>query len=324
VNNDCEIATLDEKYLRLNGTMDSSTHEWRMKDRAKLDALLQMAEIGARHGIAFAKKAEIDPSVLAMIYERAAHQRLQGDDVSALDALRNYWRCALLGNMCWQLAHTPKAQPVDISSLGKEGGKPAKKDGKKTDATTVAKGDDKAKKDETANAVTATPAPTASTNVVVVVNPPGTATSTNEIVTPAAPNASTNTVVAVNPPVAPIATNEVAIPVAPIATNQTEHPAPPPAATNTDVAVNPPVAPIATNHPAPSPVPSVPPTAPAPPPVATASNDTNEMNIPVAPIAKVEDYAGSGSPPATNAAPVIGPIPPSNKSDNADGHGGAF
>jgi hypothetical protein len=92
VNNDCEIATLDEKYLRLNGTMDPSTHDWHVKDRGKLDALLQMAEIGARHGIAFAEKAEIDPSVLAMIYEKAAHQRLQGDDVSALDALRNYWR----------------------------------------------------------------------------------------------------------------------------------------------------------------------------------------------------------------------------------------
>ena len=116
VDHDCEIATLDEKYLRLSGTMDPVTHEWHVKDRAKLDALLQMAEIGARHGIAFAEKAEIDPSVLAMIYERAAHQRIQGDDASALDALRNYWRCALLGNVCWQLAHTPKAQPVDLSS----------------------------------------------------------------------------------------------------------------------------------------------------------------------------------------------------------------
>ncbi len=49
-----------------------------MKDRGRLDALLQMAEIGARHGIAFAEKAEIDPSVLAMIYEKAAHERTQG------------------------------------------------------------------------------------------------------------------------------------------------------------------------------------------------------------------------------------------------------
>lgn len=33
VNHDCEIATLDEKYLRLSGTMDPVTHEWRLKDR---------------------------------------------------------------------------------------------------------------------------------------------------------------------------------------------------------------------------------------------------------------------------------------------------
>jgi hypothetical protein len=44
------------------------------------------------------------------------------------------------------------------------------------------------------------------------------------------------------------------------------------------------------------------------------------MNIPVAPVAKVEDYAGVQTPPATNGAPVIGPIPPSSKSDNADSH----
>jgi len=319
VNNDCEIATLDEKYLRLNGTMDSSTHEWRVKDRGKLDALLQMAEIGARHGIAFAEKAEIDPSVLAMIYERGAHQRIQGDDASTLDALRNYWRCALLGNVCWQLAHTPKAQPVDLSSTPPAGDsdKTAKKEEKKTDVTAIAKGDDKTKKDETANA---TPAPTASTNVVVVVKPPGARMETNEIVTPVAPPATTNTVIVVNPPVVPIATNEVVIPVAP------------PATTNTVVAVNPPVAPIATNEivipvapiatnrtdqTAPVPSPTEAPTAHS---AATASDNTNEMNIPVAPIAITEDYAGSNAPPATNAAPVIGPIPPSNKSDNADSH----
>jgi len=315
VNNDCEIATLDEKYLRLNGTMDSSTHEWHVKDRGKLDTLLQMAEVGARHGIAFAEKAEIDPSVLAMIYESAAHQRTQGDDASALDALRNYWRCALLGNVCWQLAHTPKAQPVDLSGgpPGADSGKPDQKDEKKTAATAVAKGD---------AASNASHAPTASTNVVVVVNPPGTQTATNEIVTPVAPTAVTNTVVVVNPPVAPpVLTNadvSVSPPVAPIATHPTDHPAPPP------IPPVPPVANASTTNSTPPPtlpVPPVPPAAPAPPPAATASD---EANIPVAPIAKVGDYAGSDAPSATNAAPVIGPIPPSNKSDNADGHGGAF
>src|SRR5260221_1741497 len=96
--------------------MDPTTHDWHVKDRPKLDALLQMAEIGAGHGIAVAEKTEIDPSVLAMIYEKAGYQRTQGSDASALDALRNYWRCALLGNMCWQLAHTHKAQPVNLTS----------------------------------------------------------------------------------------------------------------------------------------------------------------------------------------------------------------
>ncbi len=350
VNNDCEIATLDEKYLRLNGTMDPSTHEWRVKDRGKLDALLQMAEIGARHGIAFAEKAEIDPSVLAMIYERAAHQRIEGDDASALDALRNYWRCALLGNVCWQLAHTLKAQPVNLSSAppGGNADKPAKKDEKKTDVAATAQGDDKTKKDKTPAAA---PTPAASTNGVVAVNPPVAPIATKEVdipvapiatheaVTPAAPPASTNTVVAVNPPVAPIATKKDDIPVAPIATHEAVTPAAPPASTNTVVAVNPPVAPIASkeddipvapiathkmDQPAPPPTPPAPPNTPAPPPAAKASDDTNDMNIPVAPVAKAEDYAGSGAPPATNAAPITGPIPPSNKSDNADDHGGAF
>ena len=100
VNHDCEIATLDEKYLRLSGTVDPVTHEWHVKDRARLDALLQSAEAGARLGIAFAEKAEVDSSVLSLIYERASYLRIQSDDAAALDALRHYWRCALLGNMC--------------------------------------------------------------------------------------------------------------------------------------------------------------------------------------------------------------------------------
>jgi hypothetical protein len=338
VNHDCEIATLDEKYLRLSGTLDPATHEWRVKDRGKLDALLQMAEIGARHGIAFAEKAQIDPSILAMIYERAAHERLQGDDASALDSLRNYWRCALLGNVCWQLAHTPKAQPVDLSTLApaKNGGKSAAKEGKKSE-TTDNSGDESTNKD--ANA--APPVPTASTNTVVVVNPPSAQVSTNEVVTPVAPittnevvNPSapapevtvnppspdygtapvappTNSEIAANPPVAPIATNDDAIPVAPVATNA-------------DVAANPPVAPIATRNddnipvapiakqsdeiatPTPTdtaPTNSVPVAPSAPAPAVTAANDPAAVNIPVAPIARVEDYSGNGAPPATNTAP---------------------
>ena len=318
VNHDCEIATLDEKYLRLSGAMDPTTHDWHVKDHAKLDALLQMAEIGARHGIAFAVKAGIDPSILAMIYERAAHGRLQDDDASALDSLRNYWRCALLGNVCWQLAHIPKAQPVDLGTVA-----PAK-DGKKADAGTTS-----SDKTNQANSSEPAPGPATSTNTVVRVSAPTAQATTNEIVTPVPPAPTAVAVVPppvipvapiatnelvnvapppnygdpapVNPPVAPIATNEDNIPVAPIATNMESEPAPPPA---------PPV-----NAPSASPVPT-----PPPAPAATAGD---EAQIPVAPIAKVEDYTAPSAAPATNSAPSSAALP-ITKPDNADGHSGSF
>jgi hypothetical protein len=320
-NHDCEIATLDEKYLRLNGTVDPVTHEWHVKDHAKLDALLQMADIGARHGIAFAAKADIDPSILAMIYERAAHARIENDDASALDSLRNYWRCALLGNVCWQLAHVAKAQPVDLGKAP-----PAPGD-KKPDAAGAASTDDKGKTDGT---------PATSTNSVVKVNPPTAETTTNEIVTTVAPTPTNTDTVPVapiatneteppvpppnygdnagpapmNPPVAAVATNTDNIPVAAIATNTDNIPVAP-IATNTD---NIPVAPIATN--ADQPTPPVPvavaqpanpvPVPPTPSPAPASAPD--DANIPVAPIAKVQDYS-SGDAPSTNATPPT-PAPP--------------
>ena len=378
VNNDCEIAALDEKYLRLGGTMDAATHEWRVKDRGRLDALLQMAEVGARHGIAFADKAQIDPSVLAMIYERAAHERIEGDDSSALDALRNYWRCALLGNMCWELAHTPKAQPVDLStvSAGSDGNKTDKKDGTKTAAAAVAQGDKTTK----AAGPEAAPSPTTPANAATASNPPIAVPTPTAIATPVAPAAEPNAVIAVNPPVAPSASQDVVAPqsappaensaptenppvapvanhevhaavtpatmtrtdvaedppVAPIASHDAVNPVAPTAIPRADVAEDPPVAPIATNDvatPAP-PTPAPPaasaatnsissPATPAPSPSVTAANDPDGMNIPVVPVARVEDYSGGDSQSATNAAPP-GPIPPSTKPDNADGHGGSF
>jgi len=187
VNNDCEIATLDEKYLRLNGTIDQATHEWHVTDRAKLDSLLQSAEAGARQGIAFAQKAEVDPSVLAMIYERGSYLRIQTDDASALEALRQYWRCALLGNMCWQLAHAHKAQPVDLSKEDApddkttDKNKEKDKDKDKAKPTEAAASDkDKSNKDSQKKA----PAPPPS-NAEVTVTP----SPVNEAITPAPPRA---------------------------------------------------------------------------------------------------------------------------------------
>ncbi len=322
VNHDCEIATLDVKYLRLSATMDPATR------RAKLDALLQMAEIGARHGIAFAEKAGIDPSVLAMIYERAAHERTQDDDASALDSLRNYWRCTLLGNVCWQLAHTPKAQVVDLGGAPANGSaKPAAGDAKKPDdvhqtaatpsSTNTVVVVNPPTAQLTTNEVVTPVVPPAIVNPPVVVNPPVAPSGTNDVVAPVAPSAGTNPPVVVNPPVAPIATNTDDIPVAPIATNLTDQPAPPvpqpappapqPASASTTNAISPPTPP--------APVPTA-------TPVVTAVDDAN---IPVAPIAKVEDYAGTTAPATTNAPSSVGPIPPSTgRSDNADSRGGGF
>jgi hypothetical protein len=338
VNHDCEIATLDEKYLRLGGAVDPATREWHVKDHSKIDAMLQMADIGARHGIAFAVKAEIDPSVLAMIYERAAHERIANDDATALDSLRNYWRCALLGNVCWQLAHTPKAQPVDLSkeslAPGDKSDKSDKGDkGDKGGKNSEARASDGSKKSNGASG------PTMSTNAVVKVTAPGEAMPA-EIIAPV-PSASTNTDMVVIPPVAPIATNAVVDPApapvpdygtAPVpAPAPAPTPAPAPMAPTAPVAPVPPVVPVApvapvvdesnvpvakiatnfTDQPAPpAPVEQQPPPAPtptpAPAPMPTPApatvNVPDDANIPVAPIAKVQDFNTT-----TNAPPVPKP-----------------
>ena len=141
VNTDCEIATLDQKYLRLGGTVDPGTREWHLKDRSKLDELLQTAQRGALEGAAFAQEAEVNPSIFGMIYERAAYLRSHGDDANALAGLRHYWRCALLGNMCWQLAHTHKAAAVDLGNAdGKKGKKTTGKEAKEKTAAELASG----------------------------------------------------------------------------------------------------------------------------------------------------------------------------------------
>ena len=301
-NTDCEIATLDEKYLRLSGTVDPVSHEWHVKDRAKLDALVQSAESGARQGIAFAEKAEVNSAVLAMIYERAAHLRIQDDDASALDALRLYWRCALLGNMCWQLAHTRKAQPVDLSA---EGDKPAEKSAPaKTQATNSNVNATKAAADAATAKLLGTPNPPAPSVAA------HSATTSNPPVVPVAshpyPAPSPKVEDVINPPVVPIA-------------HDTEYKAPPRALPVTDDTIP---------TPAPVPVPAppralpvtddvTPAPAPIPKPVVTPPA-TDDSGIPVAPIAKVQDYSGGDTSPATNTPPPSAPP----KNDNADAHGG--
>ena len=317
VNNDCEIAALDEKYLHLSGAIDPATHEWHLKDRAKLDALLQSAEGGARQGITFAERAEVDTAVLDMIFERASQLRLAGDEVSGLDALRNYWRCALLGNMCWQLAHTRKAEPVDLAA-DKDGKKDKKPDDKTADAKdktkdtadTGAKAGDKTAADATKSSSTTNapdttkPASPGDTNIAVTPPPPeppvpmpapvaADATTNAEAVTPAP---ATNLAVT---PAPPPATDAMVIPTVPIVDSTN---APPRALPVTDDAANTNSAP-----PAPAPTPA-PPEAPAPRavPVTTASDDSS---IPVAPVARSEDLSG-GDNNATTNAPTVTPVNP--------------
>jgi hypothetical protein len=318
-NTDCEIATLDEKYLRLNGTVDPTTHEWHVQDRAKLDSLLQAAELGARRGITFAGKAEIDVSVLAMIYEKAGHLRIQGDDASALDALRQYWRCALLGNLCWQLAHAQKAQAVDLTNTASDDNKPAGGDDKKGDDKGKVADQDKAKTDEKPVATNDNsdkekenkdqkPEVASTDKSESTKDRPSTETPTPK---PSAPEVKPDNVAA-NPSPPP---------------HQPDAPASPPPTPPVAVAVTPPPhAPVvadatATPTPAPAttPAPPNPPTAPPAPPTVVNNDD----NIPVAPIAKPSDMDG-GDSPTTNAAPVIGPTPPPPKTDNSDGHSAAF
>lgn len=108
-NEYCELATLNEKYLHLGATFDVTTLQWIIKDSAALQNQLQVAEAGARRGISLAENAGIDTSALALIYESASTLRTSSDNTARLEGLRQYWRCALLGSLSWQLGYLPQA-----------------------------------------------------------------------------------------------------------------------------------------------------------------------------------------------------------------------
>lgn len=319
VNNDCEIAALDEKYLHLSGTIDPATHEWHVKNRAKLDALLQSAEGGARLGITFAEKAEVDTSVLDMIYERASQLRLQSDDASGLDALRNYWRCALLGNMCWQLAHSHKAEPVDLAA-GKNGDKSKGKDDKNKSDDKVAKdkGEDKDKdkdKPKDSDKTTSVAADKSTPPTPHDSAPPPDTNSDVVAIAPPAPIPAPEPVPTPEPTPAPI---PVVNP-APDTTNTTDVPTPPKALPVTDEFV----APTPNNPPPTPPVPTPTPTptpAPTPAPVPPVAAVSDEANIPVAPVARNEDFSADASTnAATNNPPTNAPPAPSPNDKSATG-----
>lgn len=312
VNTDCEIAALDEKYLRLTGTLDQATRTWHVKDRSQLDTQLDLAEKGAQQGAAFAQQAQVNPDIFAMILERASYLRQHGDDDNALAGLREYWRCALLGNMCWQLAHTHKAAAVDLSAETPDGDK--KKDKKADDKNKSTVMD----KDKAVPAATNSPAvkkaPPANDK-----SAPANPVSTNTVETPVAPatNAAPENAAPANKPAETATADKNAnlnsdkvTPVEAAPTNAIVNVPPVPPASGP--AVESPTSNVSTNA-APV-VPAIKAVTPEPPvaPVANAVTPaTNEP--PIAPIASdndLENPAPSTAEPArTNAAPATHAFP---------------
>jgi hypothetical protein len=342
VNTDCEIASLDQKYLRLKGAIDPTTREWHVQNRAQLDALLDLATTGAQQGAAFANQAQVSPDVFAMILERASYLRQHGDDTNALAGLRNYWRCALLGNMCWQLAHTHKAAAVDLSAenppdkKGKEKTADAAKTGEAAKAAATAKA--ASTNAATANAP-ATNAPSASaTNVVATpatnapaAHPPGVPTPAVQFPNAAAgldQNGARMSTEATNAPSAAPAPATVAVDPGPAAVVPVAQPeakgnnAPPvalPVETNAAPVAAGPVPAIEESYPRALPVELPAPASPAP---NAPAPSTNAALAPApAPGAKPDDeYTGGEgaapvalpvNPPVTNAPAAVPVAPPS-------------
>lgn len=117
VNEYCEVSVLEQKYARLGGSFQPEIMEWQIENKAALESMLQQAEAGAKRGVVFAQRVGVDTAILAMIYESASNLRQNPDSNLQLEALRQYWRCALLGSMCWQLGFLPKSDAAPAAAV---------------------------------------------------------------------------------------------------------------------------------------------------------------------------------------------------------------
>ena len=111
INTLTEVDALRAKYLVMDGAFDSGSAQWLLRSDALLERMIQASEAGARRGIAFLNKLGVDPAPLRLIHERADGLRHSLDAVNRVEALRQYWRCSLLGSLCWQLA-LPAPEPT--------------------------------------------------------------------------------------------------------------------------------------------------------------------------------------------------------------------
>jgi len=111
INTLCEIDALRAKYLVMDGVFDADSARWLLRSDALLERMIQSAEAGARRGIAFLEKLGVDPAALRLVHERGDGLRHGIDADDRIEALRQYWRCSLFGNLCWQLT-LPAPEPV--------------------------------------------------------------------------------------------------------------------------------------------------------------------------------------------------------------------
>jgi len=124
VNQFCELEILERKYLHLDAEFQPRTQDWKIKDDVALQKMARFAEGAAREGIASAQRAQIQPLILALIYEKASYLSDSPKEDDRLEGLRQYWRCRLLGELCHQLRSEkkgpnepePQPAPTEVAS----------------------------------------------------------------------------------------------------------------------------------------------------------------------------------------------------------------
>lgn len=111
VNTLCEVESLRAKYLVMDGAFDPGSARWLLRSDALLERMIQAADAGAQRGIGFAERVDVSTAVLQLVRERADGMRHRPDADDRIEALRQYWRCSLLGSLCWQLM-LPEPEPA--------------------------------------------------------------------------------------------------------------------------------------------------------------------------------------------------------------------
>lgn len=113
-NQYCEVVTLQRKYIGYDDLFQPGTPE--VSSKGALQNMHQIADLNAKAGISLAERGGVDPSVLILIYQKANYLKDSSDPDDLLEATQAYWRCSLLGDLCWQLGYkTIKPQSTIVA-----------------------------------------------------------------------------------------------------------------------------------------------------------------------------------------------------------------